>query len=89
MKAICLSKQRENVWFSSNKTSSDHQDEEVSISLNKKKNEVQIEIHEVKCIGEEVEHECTSSFLAGDLHITTQDVGSCMDGEKYFGSYPK
>ena len=75
--------------FSSNITSSDHQDEEFSISLKKKKNEVEIEIHEVKCIGEEVEDDCTSRFLAGDLQITTQDVGSCMDGEKYFGSYPK
>ena len=41
------------------------------------------------CLRGEVEEECTSSFLVGDLHITAQDVGSCMDGETYFGSDQK
>ena len=54
------------------------------------------EIQEVKCkspqggcIGEGVKDEGTSSFWVGDLQITAQDVGSCMGGETYFGSYPK
>ena len=82
--------------FSSNKASkscelSTTQDEEASSSLKKKRNEVQIEIHEVNCkspeggcIGEEVEDECTSSFLVGDLQITAQGFGSCMGVKKYF-----
>ena len=64
--------------------------------MKKNRNEVEKEIHEVKCkspqggcIGEEGEDECTSRFFVGDLHITTQYVGSCMGGEIYFGSDPK
>ena len=41
------------------------------------------------CIGKESKDECTCSFLVGDLQITSQDVGSCMGGEKYFVSYLK
>ena len=66
------------------------------ISLNKKIKKVETEIQEVKykstqggCIREEVEEECNSSFLVGDLRITAQGFGSCMGGESYFGSYPK
>ena len=38
---------------------------------------------------EENEHECTSSFLVGDLRITAQIFGSCMVDETYFQSDPK
>ena len=82
--------------FSSNINSSDHQDEEDSSSLKKKRNEAETEIHEVKCkspqggcIRGEVEVEFTSRFLVGDLQINDRDVGSCMGQETYFGSYPK
>ena len=64
--------------------------------MKKKKNEVEANIHEVKCkspqgrcIGREIKDGCTSSFLVGDLQITTQYVGSCMGGETYFVSDPK
>ena len=64
--------------------------------MEENRNEVEEDIHEVKCklpqggcIREEVEEECTSSFLVGDLQITAQGFGSCMGGETYFGSDPK
>ena len=41
------------------------------------------------CIRGEVEEECTSSFLVGDLQITTQYVGLFMDKYIYIGLYPK
>ena len=41
------------------------------------------------CIRGEVEEECTSSFLVGDLQITAQYVGLFMDEDIYFGSDPK
>ena len=66
------------------------------ISLNNNIKKVEIEIQEVKykstqggCIREEVEEECNSSFLVGDLWITAQGSGSCMGGETYFVSDPK
>ena len=53
-------------------------------------------IHEVKCkspergcLRGEVEEECTSRFLVGDLHITAQYVGLCMAKDTSFGSDPK
>ena len=71
-------------------------DEVALSSLNKNRNKVEIESKEVKyklaqggCIKEEVEEECNSSFLVGDLPITAQGSGSCMGGETYFGSDPK
>ena len=79
--------------FSSNRSSkycemSTNKDEVYLISLNKKRNEVEIEIQEVMCkstqggcIREEVEEECTSSSLVGDLGITAQCFGSYMGGE--------
>ena len=57
---------------------------------------MEIEIQEVKCkspqggfIREEVEEECTSSFLVGDLQIIAQGFGSCMGSEASFGLDPK
>ena len=41
------------------------------------------------CIKGEVEVECTSRVLVGDMKITDRDVGSCMGGETPFGSDPK
>ena len=41
------------------------------------------------CIREENEDECTSKLFVGDFRITAKDVGSCEDGETYFGSDPK
>ena len=38
---------------------------------------------------EENEHECTSSFLVGDLRITAQGFGSSMGGEISFRTDPK
>ena len=65
-------------------------------SLNKKINKLETEIQEVMykstqggCIREEVENECNSSFLLGDIRITAQGSSSCMGGETYFISYPK
>ena len=59
--------------------------EKVPSSLEENRNEEEADIHEVKCkspqcgcIGGEVEEECTSSFLVGDLEIIDRDVGSCM-----------
>ena len=82
--------------FFLNRASSDHEDEEASSSLKKKRNQVETKVQEVNfkspqggCIREEVEEECTSSFLVGDLRITAQGFGSCMGGEIYFGSDPK
>ena len=56
--------------------------------LEENRNEVDTDIQEVKCkspqggcIREEVEEECTSTFLVGDLWITAQGFGSCMGGE--------
>ena len=61
-------------------------DEEASSSL-KKRNKVEIDIQEVKWnstpagfIREEVEEECTSSLLVGDLQIPTEGFVSCMGG---------
>ena len=87
--------------FSSNRYSkycdmSTNKDDVALISLNEKRNKVETEIQEVKykstqggCIREEVEEECNSSFLVGDLRITAQGSGSCMGGETYFGSDTK
>ena len=87
--------------FSSNRASKicdlrNTQDEEVSSSFKKNRNEVETTIHEVKCkspqggcIGEECEDECTSSFFVSDLQVSAKDVGSCEGGETSFGSYPK
>ena len=87
--------------FSSNRSSkycdmSANKDDIDLSSLNNKRNKVETKIQEVKykstqggCIREQVEEECNSSFLVGDLRITTQGSGSCMGGEPYFGSNPK
>ena len=71
---------------------STNKDDVALISLNEKRNKVETEIQEVKykstqggCIREEVEEECNSSFLVGDLRITTKGYVSCMGGETYFG----
>ena len=37
------------------------------------------------CIRGEVEEECTSSFLVGDLQIIAQHVGLFMAEDPYFG----
>ena len=70
--------------------------EKVTSFLEENRNEVDTDIQEVKCkspqagcIREEVEEESTSSFLVGDLRITTQGFGSCMGGEISFRSDPK
>ena len=80
----CTSNKRMFVFFL-NRASSDHQNEEAPISLKNKRNEVETDIQEVKCkspqggcIREEVEEECNSSFLVGDLWIIAQGFGSCM-----------
>ena len=82
--------------FSPNKTSSQHQYEEASISLKNKVNEVEEEIPDVECkslqgdyMGEEREDECTPNFFVWNIHITTKDVGSCKGGETYFRSDTK
>ena len=41
------------------------------------------------CMEKEKERECTSKIFRGDMQIHDKDVGSCMGGEKPFGSYPK
>ena len=71
-------------------------DEKVTSFLEENRNELDTDIQEVKCkspqggcIREEVEEECTSSFLVGDLRITAQGFGSCMGGEISFRSDPK
>ena len=62
--------------------------EKVSIFLEENRNEEEEDIYEVKCkspqcgcIREEVEEECTSSFLVDDLRITNQGFFSCMGGD--------
>ena len=64
--------------------------EKVSSFLEENRTKEEADIHEVKCkspqcgcIREEVEEECTSSFLVGYLRITAQGFGSCMGGETY------
>ena len=66
--------------------------EKVSILLEDNRNEEEANIHEVKCkspkcgcIGGEVEEECTSSFLVGDLQIIAQHVGLFMAEDPSFG----
>ena len=41
------------------------------------------------CMEEEKECECTFKIFGGDLQIANKDIGSCMDGDAYFGSDPK
>ena len=93
--SACPRNRRMFVFFS-NRNSIDHIDEESSSSLKNKRNGAKKKIHEVKCkspqgvciIGE-VEEECTSSFLVGDLQITAQYVGLFMAKDISFGSDPK
>ena len=82
--------------FSSNRASkiydmSINKDKEVSSFLEKNRNEVEAEIHEVECkslqddyMGEEREDECTPNFFVGDLQINPKYVGSSEDGETYW-----
>ena len=77
----CPSSKRMFVFFP-NRNSSDHLDEEASSSLKEMRNEAKTKIHEV-------EVECTTRLLVGDIQITDRDVDSCMGGETPFGSDPK
>ena len=70
-------------------TSNDHstiQEEETSSCL---KEDAPKDLACFPLLQEENEEECTSSFLVGELQITTKFVGLFMDEYIYFVSYPK